>query len=731
MFSDPYLYRLVGKKSAQGATRIKLTRLVATLGLLLAAARSSAEDLANADVVVVVDTSTSMAEPGMDPDRTSLLVTQLLADIVPGELAVVRLLDVAADSDVLPSRTTGERVPCTDDPSRLCALVEADSDWYADAREKKLGALPRPRRGDASYKSRLEDHLRQEVNNSDFGLALRAAQGVFDDHEELESPRTVIWLSDGRSENEPAVRDAVREIQREGVALEAIVFGSGETRLVESLALEVRKVSSPADLMAAFADAFRTVVQAPYRLGGTVAVQPRFEIRRNVDEAWIVVYGDDSLSAAGLTAPGDRLVETDHAAGSWPGAGAYRVAYLRRPEAGTWTVHAEGGGRVAYAVVQRSALQPAFLGPSEVISGTEVTLEAGARAGLDGDLLTDPEVLSDTTLSVGFQGQTYTLSDRGDAGDVTAGDGRFSARARFRGSDPVEVTLRLTSPVADRSVAVTVEVRGTFRYTGEPVVVDLGALKAGETSCRQLSLAAERQGETPLELRAVRPAPARHALSVRLPAGVLAPDGAALPSASTDPVEVCLAADRRATSSRAEGEQWLELRLAGSDDPSHGVPIALRCTLRQLTFWELWGRLILALLGVLTATFIVGGFVWPHRFQRSLALAFAPGLQELEEQSPQPVAQWRGVGIGFYRHARAFLHPDYRISGNAGGAVASLRAAKNATWVQPRGPSLARQTLDGDWEPVGPAGRRARPGDVYRVGEQGPCFRITSQGGRR
>ena len=42
-------------------------------------------DNAHDDVVVIVDTSTSMHDPGMDPERASLLVTKLLADIVPGD----------------------------------------------------------------------------------------------------------------------------------------------------------------------------------------------------------------------------------------------------------------------------------------------------------------------------------------------------------------------------------------------------------------------------------------------------------------------------------------------------------------------------------------------------------------------------------------------------------------------------------------------------------------------
>jgi len=709
--------------------------LVAWLTVAVAATApppAEAEELARADVVVVVDTSTSMRRPGMDPERSSLLVSKLLADIVPGELAVVRLLDLVDDADLLPSRETGETKPCAEDPSQRCGVVEPASDWAADARKKTLGALARPRRGDEEYKSRLEGHLRQEGGNSMFGLAFRAAQGSFDDHGEGEIPKVVIWLSDGRTDHEPLVRQAVAELRRDGVVVEAIVFGRGDTRLARDLGLEPRRASSPAELMAAFADAFRTIVQAPYRIDGTVAGKPSFEIEPNVDEAWVVVYGDDTLESARLEGPAGT-VDADYAADRWPGAGAYRVAYLRRPAAGRWTVHAHRGGPgVAYAVVQRSDLRPFLLAPEEAISGAETKLVAGVRAGLVGELLTDPQVLADATLTATFQDASRPLRDDGEGGDETAGDGRYTARVIFRGTGPVEVTVHLESPLVDRTATATVEVSGTFRYTGGPVTVELGALEAGASSCRPLPVPAERQGEVPLELRALRPPPRGHTLSVRLPAGELEPGSAPRLSAAEDVAELCLRTARRAPDSTADGERWLELGLAGSDDPSEAVPIALRWRVESLSFWELWGRWILTLLAVLVVGFVAGGYLWPNRFQRALALAFAPDADELDEQSPQPVAQWRGVGIGFYRHARAFLHPDFRLSGKPRGALASLHAEKHATRVEPgRGAAISRQTLDGEWEAVSPEGRRARPGDVYRVGEQGPYFRIATQGRRR
>lgn len=700
--------------------------------LVLATSPAGAEERARADVAVLVDTSTSMRQEGMDPQRTSLLVTKLLADIVPGELAVVRLLDLAADAADLPRRETGKKEPCAEDPSKLCGVVEAASDWQADARRKRLGALARPARGDAAYKLELEDHLEQRINNSPFYLAFRAAQGVFDERPADGAPRTVIWLSDGRADQEVALREVIGELRDGGVTVKAIVFGRGDTRLADEIGLAPLRVSSPAEIMHAFAGAFRSIVQAPFEIDHRIVDQPAFEMKPNVDEAWIVVYGDDSLEEATLDGPAGSFA-ADFAADRWRGAGAYRVAYFRRPAAGSWTVRARGGGAgTAYAVVQRSALHPALLEPDRAVSGAPVQLVAGVRAGLDGELLAGSEVLADTAVTASFQGDTYDLADDGTGADETAGDGRYTARVVFRGAGTVDVAVRLRSPVVDRTAEDTVAVSGVFRYAGDAPLVDLGTLEAGTSSCRTLRFDAEHEGEVPLELRGLREPPAGHALRLRLGAGTLRPGGGALPSAPGDAYEVCLETSRRAPDSAAGGEPWLALALAGSDDPGQRVPLALVWRVESLGFWELWGRLILTVIAVLTALFLVGGYVWPQRFQRSLALTFVPDADEIDEQTPQPVAQWKGVGIGFYRHARAFLQPDYRLSGRAQGALASLHAEKNATSVRAaRTGALYRETLDGDWEAVAGEGRRARPGDVYRVGENGPFFRISLQGGRR
>lgn len=708
-----------------------LRRLVCfSVLLVIWPAASFATDLGHTRVVVVVDTSASMREPGMDPERTSLLVTKLLADLVPGDLAVVRLLDLVADGALLPSRATGREIPCQENPNRMCGEVAPDGDWEAMARAQGFGVLERPSVGDAGFKRDLESHLDQRANNSPFVLAFRAAQGFLERPGGTTAPKTLVWLSDGRAEDPARLAQAVDDLQEGDVRVEAVVFGRGELSLADAMGLEARQVSSPSELMAAFADIFRGIVRAPFRVDHRLREMPAFEMKTNVQEAWVVVYGDPTLEQAWVSEPaGER--PADDAAERWATAGAYRVAHIRDPRPGRWQVHAEGGGDAAYAVIQRSDLEPALLAPARATSGAKTLVEAIIRSGLDGERIADPHVLSESTIRLVYEQRELELRDDGEGGDAVAGDGRFSAFARFEGPEPVPVVLRMVNPVALRETTTTVDVSGALTYRGRPVVVDLGRLTAGETVCRFFTLPAERVGVASLELRSLRPPPPGHTFSMRFAAGDLAPDADALPVPADAQPELCLDTHRRAGSLEGVGAPLLALALAGTQDDDHAVPLVVRWQVIGLGFWALWGRVVIVVAAILALAILAGGFIVPRRFQRALALAMAPERADLGEQSPQPVAQWRGVGIGFYRHARAFVHADFRLSGTARGALAILEAAKRGTWVRgARGQPLYRETLDGTWESIDPRGRRTRAGDVYRIGERGPYLRVAVQGGR-
>jgi hypothetical protein len=699
------------------------------LGVPAVPAAAAPDQEAAPDVVVIVDTSISMRERGMDPERSSLLVTKLLSDLVPGDLAVVRLLDLTDDKSLLPHRATGVQERCDEDPNAICTKVEAASDWAGDARRGKFGLLGRPSRGDAGFKQRLDAHLEQRSHNSLFYLSFRAAQGLFDEHAAAGrsgGKRAVVWLSDGRDEGVSELSPVVSELRGGGVDIRAVVFGRGDPAIPRRLGLSVDQVSSPAQMMRTFAQVFRAMVGAPYRIDNLVSANPDFDVRPDVEEMWVVVYGDDGLGEVHISGP-DGNIAADYAADRQPGAGAYRVAKVQEPTPGVWRVHAEGGGPdLAYAVVQRSALGPVLLAPEAARAEERVRIVAGIRAGTRGGPVSDAQALEGARIVARIEGLELELSDAGTGADEQAGDGRFSAWHRFAKTGRVPVELHLVTPVADRTLAAQVEVSGAFRYDGPPLETDLGRLEAPGRACRQLDPPAEHTGEIPFLLDALRTIPDGHALLVRAGDSLLTPGGGARSWKAGDALEVCLDADASADSSRGGGEPWLRLRVDGGNAAHQQIELRLGWEVVGLSFWQRWGWLVLTVIAMVVVVLVALGFILPQRFPPTLAVGFVPERDDLDSYPPNQVRGWRGVGIGFYRDARAYLHPDFRLTGRAGGALAVLRAQRMATWVAPqKGLVLSRESYDGSWEPVAETGEAARLGEVYRIGESGPFFRLS------
>ncbi|MCG8460907.1 MAG: hypothetical protein MI919_31875, partial [Holophagales bacterium] len=631
----------------------------------------------------------------------------------------------SAIADVLPSASTGQKVPCAEDPTRMCDVVARSSDWEADARTERLGVLARPKRADQRFAEELSEHLAQRINNSMFVLAFRAAQGVFEQHVEAgrDLPRTVIWLSDGRSDEPERVVLVLRELEKMDVGVEAIVFGRGETALAEQAGLEARRAAGPAELMKAFAGAFRRIVEAPYEIDAPIAERPTFPVQPAVEEAWVVVYGGDGLGEVYLEMPDGERRPADHASRVLEGAGAYRVAHFLDPPAGQYRVSARGGSEgAAYAVVQRSSLRPRLVQPEEALAEAETRLVVEVVAGEAGTPVRDQALLAGASVSVSGGELGAVELERRD-------DGRFEGVGRFRRSGEAVLTLALTSPVVESRVETKLVVSGFFRPRRNEVEIELGRLGVGEQSCRAVELEADHQGEVPLRAEGLRRRPAEHELVLRIAdrdedwrldgEGRLSPE---------DRLEVCLRVGARAPSSSSEGLPWIRLGVPGAEET---VSLLLAWQVDGLGFWARWGWLVLTVLGVLLLIFVITGFVLPHRFSPSLSLVFVDEREELDEQQPQPLAQWKGVGIGFYRHARAHLQTSFRVSGKSRGALATLQAERRGARVLPgKGAALSRETLDGDWETVAAEGRKVRGGDTYRIGEGGPYFRVAVRGGR-
>jgi hypothetical protein len=720
------------------ATLVHAPRRILAAGVLAFALAAAAAPLPAAagteppaDVVVIVDTSKSMADPGMDPERTSLLVSWLLADILPGDLAVVRLLDLVQDRADLPRRETGERSTCAEDGASDCQRIEPIGDWEALARDNLLGVVQRERRGEQAFKDRLLSHLEQDGNNSYFYLSFRAAEGVFARNGSPPDARTVVWLSDGRDEAPGRLELALADLRAAGTRIDTVIFGRGDPSIPRELGLSPVQVGSPQELMGAFAQVFRQIMRAPYRIDHRVDAQPRFEVRPNVETLWVVVYGDPSLEQVQLRDADGGVHPADFAADRLVGAGAYRVARIDDPAAGGWQVETTGGGpQSAYAVIQRSSLAPALLAPVEAMADAETRLVAGIIAGADATPLDDPQALDGARIRALIDGLEVSFNDAGEGADAQAGDGRFSAFHRFRSSGRQVLELMLDSPFARQRSEASVMVRGIFRWRGADPSVRFGTLAAPTPApvCKPVPLpdgALEHQGTVPVRLAAAGEIPDGFRLWVRIGGEELRP-GDRLDWPAGAPLEACLALARSAPTHRADGEPALVL--TGGEGADQALSIRLHWQVQGLGFWQRWGWLIGSLLVALAAVIITLGFVLPKRFPKTLAISFVPERDDVDDSPPQPVHSWSGTGSGFYRNARAFLHRDFRISGRAAGALAGLFALGTTSRVRGHsGLRLYREDIGGDWTEVAAEGEMVRPGEVYRIGDGGPFFRLSAR----
>jgi len=478
-------------------------------------------------------------------------------------------------------------------------------------------------------------------------------------------------------------------------------------------------------LMKAFADAFRAIVQAPYKLDNVVSANPKFEMKRNVDEAWVVVYGDDTLGEVTVDGPAGSL-RADYAQDRRPGTGAYKVLYVRRPAAGDWTVRISGGtAGAAYAVIQRSALRPFLLEPDprNAPAGTPVKLVAGIGADRGSAPTAPADLPEDLVVELEVGGRTVRMHD-GAGGDAVPRDGRYTAEITFDHEGETPVTVHARSALLNASVTEKIKVAGMFAYRGGPIEIDLGTLHAPAESCRDFRINAQQTGLVPFELRPVRGLPYAHVFSVRGQQGALQAGGPTLALSPGEPLRLCLAVSRWANSSRGAGEHWLELEAASRGGDSSHVHLHVRWEVQGLPWILKWIWLILLIGALLLILLIVYGYVKPKRFPRNLAMILVPDYDDLD-LSPRPLSECRGVGIGWYRDARAYLHPSFRIDGSARDALARLEAiAGGVQIVWMGGGPLERETTEG-WEPVPAGGRRVIGGANYRFGDHGPYFRVS------
>lgn len=555
--------------------------------------------------------------------------------------------------------------------------------------------------------------------DTEYALSWATVARFFDDNPAPETtPRVVVWLSDGGSDDWPQAKPELQKLLDKGVQVESLIFKSGETKQVSEVGIRPSLVDgSPGSLMKAFADAFRRIAGAPYRVDGSVSANPKFAIKPHMEDVWVVVYGDESLLSASVSG-GGKTEQASYASDHHNGA-AYRVALLKNPPAGEWTVSVSGGGPdTSYAVIQRSTITPHPVAPKEVFTGVPFKLDTTLRTA-SGEDLVPADLPEPAELEAIVDGQTIPLHDDGS-------NGHFITMLTASRSGPMVITVHAHNSFFDQRVKVTVDARGYFRYHGGPVTIDFGSFKAGHTVCRPLTFVAEQEGAVPFELRKVAQWPAHLDFVLKGVGKHTSPGGSPIPLLPQDAKEICLAAGSDADNSESRAQSWVSLSVSGRQDAESMIDLRLSWSVHRLTFWEKWSWLILMILGALLVFFIIYGYIKPFRFPPGLALCFAPAIDELDDQTPQPVRLWRGVGIGFYRNARACLHDTFRINGKVKGSVAILQAGpRRSVIVKPQSRALYRDIGVNEWDQVAHTGRRASQGEIYRVGDSGPYFRIS------
>lgn len=712
-----------------------MRKLVVALWLLSAAA------WAEPQVVVLVDTSKSMKLPGYDEERTAVLMTKLLADVVPqeGKVAVVRYSTVSNEKD-------RRQLFMTESSTGACQFEDGSSSsqcTYYDIDHKRAVAAIKQRpfdfdmlllRSQSGFKGKLDAHLKQESSSSSVHLPTAMISSVFAKWP-ASKQRLVVWVTDGVPDDSERAAFAIHtsQLQSVGAQVVPIVINRGKTGPLRAAGFSPVKVSNPSEMVEAFADALRGVLGAPYKVHNLVQQQQRFTIKKGVSEALVVVVGDKSLTSAVVTGPGGKRWQADFAKDSFQNAGAYRVARIPKPTPGSWRVRVNGGGSgAAYAVIQRANIVPVLKSPKQAIVGAPTTIEVGLKTNAKGAWITDPELLASANLKAVIDGADVVLRDDGQGRDKTKGDGIFSGEYAFLNAGATVVQMQLVHDLSRWTAVDSVNVSASFEFVDRTATLDLGRLGVDEVACQPLSVRVKQKGVVEFNLELLGSSlPPGHELYIDTnAAGRLDPDKNTLPIKPNEVMRVCLATSSRAPSSSASQEKRLRFHVAGSALPKHQLDIVLTWHVDGLTWLQRWLWLILTILGVLALIGIIYGFIWPKRFRRNLGFVFVEYYSDLNDATPFPMANAKGAGAGWYKHARAYFHSDYRVNGSSGGALCVLQMAGSRMQLKPVGGTVYKEEFVGSWVALDTAGESVHVGDVFRFGDAGPFLRLTAIGRR-
>jgi len=321
-----------------------------------------------------------------------------------------------------------------------------------------------------------------------------------------------------------------------------------------------------------------------------------------------------------------------------------------------------------------------------------------------------------------------SLRDDGLQGDLHANDGVFSGV--FTPKQTGDYVLSFIPQGGDAGLPVTasLQVLGRIQFP-PPVAVQLGRIGSHAQNQGGLDLsAATVQGELSLELSSDYAARGS-VLEIDLGAGWVVLDSRPRTLRLTPdgprhwPVRV-----RTGDCPAGLGDKDLftvQLKALDFDNRPQVYAAPLRLVILEDPWLRCWWQALVAAAGGLLLAIVIYGFWSPSRFSGRLGVVLSPE-EDMAEGFFHAVRAQRGTGSGFFRDARVYIRPNFRLSGRRKGALACLRASGRRVYIQQAGVSapLYRQNLDGDWEPLPLEETPVRFGVVYKHTASGVYFEI-------
>nr|VFK58076.1 MAG: hypothetical protein BECKUNK1418G_GA0071005_10024 [Candidatus Kentron sp. UNK] len=363
--------------------------------------------------------------------------------------------------------------------------------------------------------------------------------------------------------------------------------------------------------------------------------------------------------------------------------------------------------------------------PEAVFMGDPIPLLVAIRPKGQPDLLSPPDRIE---ASIGSR--VVTLRDDGIQGDTVAGDGDYTGiwRPRMTGEANIVFTAYGGSPAAP--VGKPVAVSGVLDL-GEANPMDFGTIESHTESKALLDLlSATVKGRYPLRIES----------DIDIGGAVaeikIEEDWVYL---NTGAVEIELSHDGPRTWPVRVRAAWClpnteipePFHLTISGQGPGGQPVELQIpvsvAVSPSTWWECWWWIVVIVILIALCLFIIYGYIWPARFPSEAGVQISPE-EDMSEGFLHPIRGTRGSGAGFYRHARIYLQPDFRLSRHHQGAMAKLVAGRGTIHLSPVGGSLIEwQGADGDWLALGDEGSFFMPGVMYRGGEEQVFFELRSR----